>query len=415
MAPRNLLLISFDTLRFDALSCAPDRRLLGEDAPLARTPALDSVAAQGTLFARAVTTCCYTSPSHASIFTGTYWPRHGVLDLFRYSLSDGVETLAEALRDRGWQTAQNAGRGWRNGDMFAKDFVGLNRGYQFHAFGGWMRRKGLRWLRRADARGRWFLFWHTMAAHRPYGRSHRLFRRLLRRDLEQGTPFVHLRRLYLRNVTDIDRRFGRLWQRWRRDGLLDDTLVVIMSDHGEGLSPHCTIHCNPGGWSEGVCRVPILMWAPGVVKAGQVFQDPVSTVDVAPTVAELLEMDWSQPGGFDGVSLAAAARGESPPSALRKEPCFTFASMSDGPPPIMQALVEGTWKYVAFAPPDDLRWTQLERNVGQWQQSARKQSRWYNTSRLLGYHRRGEHELLFETASDPHETNNLAHQCPELL
>lgn len=148
MPPRNLNLISFDTLRFDGLSAAPDRRLLGADADLARTPALDAIAAEGTFFARAVTTSPYTSPSHASIFTGTHWPKHGVLDLFDYQLRPQVQTISEALRERGWRTAQNAGRGWWNGDMFAMDRVGLNRGYDFHAFGGWMRGATLKWLRR---------------------------------------------------------------------------------------------------------------------------------------------------------------------------------------------------------------------------------------------------------------------------
>jgi arylsulfatase A-like enzyme len=103
---RNLILVSLDTLRFDALSAAPDRRLLGTDAELARTPALDAIAAEGTFFARAVTTFPLTSPSHASIFTGTHWPKHGVLDLFGYRMRPQVQTLAEALKERRPRLAQ---------------------------------------------------------------------------------------------------------------------------------------------------------------------------------------------------------------------------------------------------------------------------------------------------------------------
>jgi len=415
VAARNLILISLDTLRFDALSAAPDRRLLGPDARLAHTPALDAIAAEGTFLARAVTTFPFTSPSHASIFTGTHWPKHGVLDLFGYMMRPEVQTLAEALRRSGWRTGQNAGRGWRDGDMFAKDSVGLSRGYDFQAFGGWMRRKTLRWLREASGRQPWFLFWHTMAVHRPYGRSHRVFRRLVRKDLKDGTPFESLRRLYLRNVSDVDRRFGRLWQRWRRQGLLDDTLVVIMSDHGEGLSPHCTIHCNPGGWSEGVCRIPLIFWAPGLVKAGQVIEEPVSAVDVAPTIAELLELDWQQPAGFDGVGFGAVVRGQSPPSALAGRLCHFFASMSGGPPPLMQGVVRGTQKFVSFAQATPQQWQELEETARKAAGSRKKQSRFYNCTRLLERYHRGELELLFDIADDPAETHNLAGERPDVL
>ncbi len=415
MPPRNLILISLDTLRFDALSAAPDRRLLGSDAELARTPALDAIAAEGTFFSRAVTTFPFTSPSHASIFTGTHWPKHGVLDLFGYQMRPEVQTIAEALKERGWRTAQNAGRGRRDGDMFAMDKVGLNRGYDFEAFGGWMRGPMMDWLERANEHGPWYLFFHTMAFHRPYGKSHRTFRRLVARDLKERTPFTNLRRLYLRNASRVDRRFGRLWRAWRREGLLEDTLVVIMSDHGEGLSPHCTIHCSPGGWSEGVCRVPLILWAPGTVKAGQVIDEPVSTVDVAPTIADLLGLDWQQPAGFDGASAAAVARGEAPASSLEGRACCFFASMSSGPPPIMQGLVRGTDKYVSFAQATPQQWEGLAETARRAAKSRKKQSRAYNVERLLDRHRRGEMELLFDDAADPNETRNLAHSRPPVL
>lgn len=411
------MLISLDTLRFDALSAAPDRRLLGTDAPSARTPALDRIAAEGTFFARAVTTAPYTSTSHASIFTGTYWPKHGVLDLFKFPMRAEVEPLAEALKARGYRTAQNAGRGSRDGDMFELDRVGLNRGYDCQAFGGWMRRKTLRWLGETLPLGQWYLFFHTMAVHRPYGKSHRRFRALIRRDLSEGTPFRRLRQLYLRNVAAVDRRFGRLWQTLRDMGALDDTLVVILSDHGEGLSPHSTIHCNPGGWQEGVCRVPIVFWCPGLVEAGQVIEEPISTVDVAPTIAELCGLDWQPMHGFDGDSAASVVRGEEPGSALQGRECFFFSTMSEGPksPPLMQGMVKGQMKYVSFSQARPAQWERLRQKWREAAGSRKKQSRHYNMSQLLQRYDRGELELLFDVATDPAEERNLAEESPGLL
>ena len=417
MVRRNLILISFDTLRFDALSAAPDRRLLGEDASLAQTPTLDRIAGEGTFFARAVTTAPYTSTSHASIFTGTYWPKHGVMDLFDCPMRAEAEPLAAALRERRYRTAQNAGRGRSRGDMFELDRVGLNRGYESHAFGGWLKRRTLRWLRDAIGSGPWYLFFHTMAVHRPYGRSHRKFRALVRRDIAEGKPFERVRRLYLRNVSDVDRRFGHLWERLREAGALDETLVVILSDHGEGLSVHGSVHCNPGGWQEGICRVPMIFWCPGLVKAGQVIEEPISTVDVAPTIAQLLDMGWGPSLGFDGVSAARVVTGEQPASTLRGRECFFFATMGRGgtQPPIMQGLVKGATKYVSFAHVQEEQWQRLR---GKWldaSRSRKKQSRCYNMEQLLKRHERGELELLLDVVTDPGEMRNLAQERPALL
>ncbi len=417
MQPRNLLLISLDTLRFDALSAAPDRRLLGGDAALAQTPALDRVASEGTFFTRAVTTAPYTSTSHASIFTGTYWPKHGVLGLFHFQMLAEAKPLAEALREHGYRTAQNAGRGSNDGDMFELDKVGLNRGYDLQVFGGWMKPKTLGWLREATGAGPWYLFFHTMAVHRPYGRSHRVFRALVRRDIAEGKPFRRLRRLYLRNVIEVDRRFGNLWQRLQEMGALEDTLVVILSDHGEGLSVHSTIHCNPGGWQEGVCRVPIIFWRPGLVKAGQVIGEPISTVDVAPTIVDLCGLDWEPHLGFDGTSVAGVVRGEKPASALKGRECFFFATMRSGPdvPPIMRGMVKGTTKYVSFAQVLPEQWRDLRRKYTEALRSRKKQSRAYNMRQLLERYDRGELELLLDVANDPKELQNMAGDNPDLL
>ncbi len=414
MPLRNLLLISLDTLRFDALSAAPDRRLLGADAAVAQTPALDRVAAEGTFFTQAVTTCTMTSPSHAAIFTGTHWPKHGVLDLFRYPVRPDAEPLAEALQARGIQTAQNAGRGRRDGDMFDSDLTGLNRGYDFQAFGGWLQRGTWDWLRRAAGRP-WFLFWHTMAVHRPYGKSHRVCRRLVRRDLAGGRPFEGLRHLCMKNVARTDRRFGKVWERLGREGLLDDTLVVILSDHGEGFSVHGTSHTNYGGWQRSVCRVPVILWAPGHVKAGQVVTEAISTVDVAPTIAELMGLDWEPAARFDGTGVADVVRGDAEPSTLAGRTCYFFGTMSLGPPPLMWGLVRGTEKYVSFAQTTPERWEKSRQSMASAAGSRRKQARHYNIRQLMARQERGELEFLYDTSADPHETTNLAAERPDRL
>jgi len=89
--------------------------------------------------------------------------------------------------------------------------------------------------------------------------------------------------------------------------------------------------------------------------------------------------------------------------------------MSSGPPPIMQGLVRGTEKYVSFAQATPQQWEVLAGNARKAAKSRKKQSRVYNIERLLERHRRGETELLFDTATDPNERRNLAASRPDRL
>jgi arylsulfatase A-like enzyme len=410
----NAILVSLDTLRFDALSAAPDRRLLGEDAALACTPTLDRIAREGTFFARAVTTFPYTSPSHASIFTGTHWPRHGILRLSGDRLSDEVEPIAEALQRTGYATAQNAGRGRRRGGIFRTPSMGLCRGYDSQAFGGWIHRQTWKWLRRTVGTAPWYLFFHTMSIHRPYGGPMWRMRAAARRDVARDEPFRRVRRLYLRNLTRVDRRLGRLWKRLRGMGALDNTLVVILGDHGEGLSVHGLQHGDVTGWQEGICRVPLIFWTPGLVKAGQVIEDPVSLVDVAPTVADLLQIDWHPPGGFDGVSLASTVRGG---TAVEERPCFFFAAplRRDEEGLTMQGVVKGTLKYVTFAGVPEEKWARIRARAERRRGDARRNWRHYGWRRLLESHAKGQVDFLFDIATDPEELHNLAGERPDVL
>ena len=265
MPPRNLILISLDTLRFDALSAAPDRRLLGTDAELARTPALDAIAAGGHLLHPRR----HHFPFHLAL-ARQHLHGHALAQARR---ARPVRLPAAAGRPDPRRGAQRAGlahrpergRGWRNGDMFAMDSVGLNRGYDFQAFGGWLRGRTMAVAASANAHGPWYLFFHTMAVHRPYGKSHRIFRRLVDRDLKEKTPFHSLARLYLRNVSDVDRRFGRLWngvaacgasgghagrhhERPRRRASRRTAPSIAAPAAGRRASAACPSSCGRRGW-----------------------------------------------------------------------------------------------------------------------------------------------------------------------
>jgi len=111
----------------------------------------------------------------------------------------------------------------------------------------------------------------------------------LRIACKEVLELAEIRRRYIREVEFADRQIGRLLEGLRTRGLLDDTLIVFVSDHGEGLGDHGLVgHISQ--LYDSLLRVPLIMTAPGVLPEGAVIREPVGIVDVLPTVVELMGM-----------------------------------------------------------------------------------------------------------------------------
>jgi hypothetical protein len=329
--PRRVILISVDDLRFDALSCEGDTRYLDRYgvAGLRDTPTLDGLAAQGTRVTQAVSTASYTPTSHASMLTGCFPPRTGVRAFLRNRLPDSVPTIAESFAGYGFHTVSAIDFG----DMFG--LLGLDRGFEqrFTADDGAL----LEHLA-AHAEDPLFLFMHLVDVHPPVGESfcppwegynddfydelERLAERLgmpaqLPRPAEIGNEqaraqavalsgrirtwaedrgiadVVELPR-YLAGVNKFDGgRLKWLLERFEEQGLLDGTLLVLTSDHGQGPMPADAMG-DPGiplkfdhGETvlEEVIRVPLIVRGPGI-PAGAVVDRQVSLADLGPTILE---------------------------------------------------------------------------------------------------------------------------------
>ena len=288
--PLNLLLITVDTLRADHLGCYG-----GADAS---TPAIDRLAKEGVLFEQASTCVPLTLPSHASILTGTYPAFHGAHNNGTYKVDDSVVTLAEVLRGRGYRTGAVIGA-----FPLASRF-GLTQGFDTYddtlpvpqegerKMGYAQRpadrvsRAGLEWLETKEGKP-FFLWLHYFDPHSPYAPPEPFAARF------RGRP-------YDGEVAFVDEQVGRVLERIRRPDFASNTLVVLMSDHGEGLGDH-------GEWTHGVflyestLRVPLLMALPGVLPAGRRVGQPVRSIDVLPTVLELLRVPI--PDAVQGESL----------------------------------------------------------------------------------------------------------------
>jgi arylsulfatase A-like enzyme/tetratricopeptide (TPR) repeat protein len=297
----NLLLVTIDTLRADHVGVY--------GASTARTPSLDALAARGTRFARAETAVPITGPAHATILTGLYPPLHGVRDNVVFALEPRHRTLAAYLQADGYRTAAFVGAypvaaafGFKQGfATWSEDFkesdvpgAGAQRPANevVDAALGWLQHPGS---------GPFFAWIHLYDPHAPY-------------DPPEPYRTQFAGRLYDGEIAFADAELGRVFDWLRSSGREADTVVAMLSDHGEALGEHGEV-THAVLLHEATLHVPLLLAGPGVPK-GRVVEDRVATVDVLPT---LLKLVGAGPGeGLNGRDLGPALRGE----RLRDEPLY---------------------------------------------------------------------------------------------
>jgi arylsulfatase A-like enzyme/Flp pilus assembly protein TadD len=288
----NVVLVTIDTIRADRIGCY--------GYPKAETPNLDWLAHEGIRFGRAFSPVPLTLPAHASILTGTYPGYHGVRDNSGFTLSPQHPTLARLLKALGYSTGAFVGAyvldskfGLGRGFDHYYDHFDLDR-YQ-NMSPGYIRRSGdvvvgeaIRWL--GHQNGAPFFVWvHLYDAHDPY---------------LPPEPFAtrHAGRSYDGAVAFADSNVGVLLRWLKKTGAYRNTLIVVVGDHGESLGEH-------GEKTHGffiynsVLHVPLIIRLPNSKSAGLAVPENVTTVDVAPTIAELVGLPRSEWPNFQGTSL----------------------------------------------------------------------------------------------------------------
>jgi arylsulfatase A-like enzyme len=314
--PRRVVLVSIDTLVPGHLGC------YGYDRPT--SPRLDAVAKAGVLFERATSPAPWTLPAHTSLLTGLYPRHHGVRN-YDAKLSADVATLASVLAAHGFKTAAVVN------SQNLSPLYGLDRGFQDYEYvqeevgrrapSRTIVDRAIGWLaKHRDDPG--FLFVHTYDVHSDYKslpRYEQLFVRpydgpadgttaqLLRARNGQvrfdQADIRHLLDLYDAGIRQTDDELGRLLD---AIGPGDDTLLIVLSDHGEEFAQH-------GGFLHGrteyeeLVRVPLIMRGGGA-PAGVRVPTTVSLIDVMPTI--LAAVGVPPPGPLDGVDLAPTWRGD---------------------------------------------------------------------------------------------------------
>ena len=345
---RNVVLITINSCRADHLGCYGDRRQL--------TPELDALAADAVLFERAHSTCPISLPAHSSLFTGTYPPRHGVRDRLAHLLDDSNVTLAETLREHGFQTAAFVGA-YPLGSEYgiAQGFGTYDEQFAQNPDEGTpgelraedVSRKATKWL---DAHGskRFFLFLHYFDPHAPYA---------------PPEPYAsrHAERPYDGELAYADSCIGQVIAKLKSSGLYDSTLLIITADHAESLGEHDEVSHDYFIYQSTI-QVPLIVKAPGGAKGARI-DAPVSIVDVAPTVLGLLSIP--SPSEVQGKDLSRTLLRGDAPEGERYLYCESFTPSLYGFSPLIGSVHEG-WKYIWSPKPElyDLRRDPAEiRNV----------------------------------------------------
>jgi len=326
----NVLVVVMDTARGDRCSFTGYGR--------ETTPRLAAIARDGVTFLNAWSCSPWTGPSHASIFTGLRPERHGFCLGNREYLRGESLTLAEQLRDSGYETA------CLTSNFLINERNGLAQGFAFYRTIDdlpdtddpacrILHRHGLEWVREQQAAAKpWFLFVNDIEPHLPYtpppehqatfvdglapGDLVARARGFVDRDMPveyalglrkvSADQWAVMSDLYDAEIASVDAGIGALVDALAADGILDDTILVVLSDHGENLGDH-GLASHKYSLHRTLLHVPLLIRYPGTFDGGREVRDVVRTEDLLPTVLELCGLPV--PKGIDGRTLTGETAG----------------------------------------------------------------------------------------------------------
>lgn len=265
-----VILISIDTLRSDHLPVYGYKGVA--------TPAIDAFRRDSILYKRAYSHCPLTVPSHATVMTGRLPAETGLRDNTGYKLSTHNVTLAELLNKRGYATAAavsafvlRKGSGLETGFASYDDAV---EGQRSNVSLAALQRDGAntvtaaeKWLT-ANSGKPVFFFLHLYEPHTPY---------------DAPEPYRSRYSAYDAEIARVDEIVGRFLQQLKNLGFYDDALIILFSDHGEGLNDHGEDEHGIFLYREAL-QVPLVVKLPGSAHAGREVDGPVQLSDIFPTV-----------------------------------------------------------------------------------------------------------------------------------
>ncbi len=362
--PVNVVIIAIDTMRTDFLGLS--------ERPWIKAPNIKSLAADGTWFSRCQTTAPWTGPSFASLYTGLLPYRHGFFNRNFNSLDPDNPTMAEIFADNGYRTG-----GWVT-IAFLTHAFGMHRGLQTgdkftdHADGqtAHLVTASAARFTSSSSQKPFYMFLHYFDVHAPYTPPAPYDKMYVEGDpYSPGTPLLdrvldprinmeaHNTELYqwLNGVTDpdypvaqyaagvsyVDSHVGQVVSDLKEKGLYDETLIILVGDHGEHLGEHNIYYAHALPYEE-VLQVPLIIkWPSSFEREVAVIEQRVSIMDVLPTVLEAVNLPV--PDALDGHSLVKLARGKT--SSTQS---LLVAEQGESPDSYCKTITDGDWKLMLF-------------------------------------------------------------------
>lgn len=365
--PYNCLLITLDTTRADVLGCYGHKPRF--------TPALDRLADEGVLFEQAMCTAPLTLTSHATMMTGLQPPEHGLQVNGSLKLDVKASTLAEILKNQGYQTAafiaafvlDSRNQLDRGFDVYDDD---LSTAYEEtmqdqmaqYRPGNVVADAALKWLAQRDSSKPFFCWVHLYDPHSP-PHAH---------DELMGT-FLEGQATYDAEVAFMDMQVAKLTRFLKEQHLTRGTVVVAVGDHGESYGPPKELGRELGHGMQlynTTLHVPLIFSQPGRIGEAQRVETLVSLVNLFATLQTLLEIEPADPRS--GRTLAPALFGQK----VDSEACYSET----------------------FNPYEDFRWSPA----------------WSITTDDWKYVRSAKN-MLYDRRKDPGEQTNLAEANPDIV
>jgi len=342
----NVLVVTLDTLRADRVGCYGYSK--------AKTPHLDELANIGVMFDHSVCQAPLTLPSHASLFTGLYPHYHQVRDNGAYYLDERFNTLAEVFKENEYKTAAFIGAfpvdsrfGLDQGfdvydDQFKeeekfKTFNSERRAEEvFVSFKGWLLE---------NSHHKFFAWVHYYDPHLPY---------------DPPSPYKEqFSDPYDGEVAYTDFYVGKIIELLKEKGVFENTLIVIVGDHGEGLGDHREIDHGIFLYDT-TLKVPLIFCAPQNLPSAKIIGHQVRLIDVFPTVLDLLEI--AIPEEVQGESLIPHVEGRNKKDlvsyveTVHPKEMFRWAEL--------KGIVDGRMKFIDAPKPElyDLKTDPMEEN-----------------------------------------------------
>ncbi|RLE81920.1 MAG: hypothetical protein DRJ51_02845 [Thermoprotei archaeon] len=382
----NIILIIMDVQRASNIHCYGYEKQT--------TPNIDRIAKEGTIFLKCISPAVWTLPSHASIFTGRYVYSHGVGASYNYKPVEKY-TLAEILSAAGYKTVGFCSKGhwWaRYGirdDRGFEEFYGVT----FSSESEWIEVGSSKiiglvknWIEKHRHEEPFFIFINCLEPHLPYIPPEEYIRRFLgnmsleevkelqpnvwkvRMGLEKISKerWEKLRALYDGETACLDNRLNDLFVYLEESNLMDRTLLVITSDHGDEQGEHYPPHIahqlhlyQPG------IHVPLIVRYPDLFPQGEKVNELVQTLDIFPTILDVLSINnvdvWRQNQGISLLQIVNGKRKRLFALSEHQKPLLSFERMLRIDPSYdfrmwnrwVKALIIGDYKYIWSSNGDD--------------------------------------------------------------